>query len=44
MNSVKKAVLYRNVYPTKLIVRTNNGPQFKSKATEAFINEMEITH
>jgi len=42
--NAKKTVLYRNADPTKLIIRTGNGPQFKSKATEAFMNEMEITH
>lgn len=36
--------MYRNANPKKLIIRTDNGPQFKSKATEASMNEMEITH
>ncbi len=39
-----KTVLYRNADSTKPIIRTDNDPQFKSKATEAFMNEMEITH
>jgi len=36
--------LYRNADLTKLIIRTDNGSQFKSKAIESFMNEMEITH
>jgi len=30
--------------PKKLIIRTDNGPQFKSKATKSFMDEMKITH
>ena len=43
MNSVK-TVLYRKADHKELIIRTDNGPQFKSKVSQAYMDEMEITH
>lgn len=44
IKSVYNGISYRKADPKKLIIRTDNGPQFKSKATKSFMDEMEITH
>ncbi|PNR94079.1 DDE-type integrase/transposase/recombinase, partial [Petrotoga sp. 9PWA.NaAc.5.4] len=44
IKAVYNGISYRKADPKKLIIRTDNGPQFKSKATKSFMDEMEITH
>ena len=41
---IQKAAGYRKVDTKKLTIRTDNGPQFKSKATEAYMEKMGIEH
>ena len=41
---VKKAVEYRKVDTKELTIRTDNGPQFKAKGTEAYMEKMGIEH
>lgn len=36
--------MYRKADHKELIIRTDNGPQFKSKVSQAYMDEMEITH
>jgi len=41
---IERAIEYRKVDTKKLTIRTDNGPQFKSKATEGYLEEMGIEH
>jgi len=41
---IDRAIKYREVDRKELTIRTDNGPQFKSKATEAYMEEMGIEH
>jgi len=41
---IKKAVEYRKVDTKELTIRTDNGPQFKAKGTEAYMEKMGIEH
>ncbi len=41
---IDRAIKYREADTKGLTIRTDNGPQFKSKATEAYMEEMGIEH
>ena len=41
---VDRAIKYREADTKGLTIRTDNGPQFKSKVTEAYMEEMGIEH
>ncbi|NUV00403.1 integrase, partial [Marinitoga sp. 1154] len=44
INTVKQAIEYRNATPQNLIIRTDNGPQFKANITDIFMSDLNITH
>ncbi|NUU94977.1 hypothetical protein XO10_01365 [Marinitoga sp. 1135] len=44
INTLQKAIDFRGAIPDNLIIRTDNGPQFKAKFTAALIEELNITH
>ncbi|GEM_PF-5767923 len=40
--TLRKAIEYRKINPENLIIRTDNGPQFKAKITSAFMKELTL--
>ena len=42
--TVQKAILYRRADAKSLIIRTDNGPQFISKAFHEYCERMELEH
>ena len=44
IKTLQKAIDFRNAVPENLIIRTDNGPQFKAKITAALMEELNITH
>jgi len=44
IKTLQKAIDFRGTTPEKLIIRTDNGPQFKAKLTAALMEELNITH
>ena len=44
ISTLRKAIEYRKANPETLIVRTDNGPQFKAKITSAFMKELNVIH
>ena len=42
--TMQKAIDFRSANTENLIIRTDNGPQFKAKLTDAIMKELNITH
>lgn len=44
ISTLKSAFEFRNLDPSNLTIRTDNGPQFVSKLTKDFMNEFNVSH
>jgi transposase InsO family protein len=44
ISTLRKSIEFRGATPDTLIIRTDNGPQFKAKITAAFMEELNIIH